>query len=76
VVETVELFPTEINFPLPSSKEVATEAAKQISYALSHPQPVGPFNQLGSEQLLALKKWWRSLRALYRSIYSGQLPPS
>jgi hypothetical protein len=56
VVETVDFFPTEVKVPFPSSKELATEAAKQSTYALSNTQQAGPFAQVGSEQLLALKK--------------------
>jgi hypothetical protein len=42
--------------PFPSSKDLANEAAAQLTYALSHPQPSGPFAQVDNEQLLATKK--------------------
>jgi hypothetical protein len=42
--------------PFPSSKDSATEAIKQLTCTLSHPQPAGPCARVDSEQLLALKK--------------------
>jgi hypothetical protein len=47
VVETVEYFTTELPLPFPSSKDLATQAAKQLTHALRNPQPVGPFCQVG-----------------------------
>jgi hypothetical protein len=41
--------------PFPSKKDLATEAAKQFTYALLHPQPAEPFTQVGSDQMLILK---------------------
>jgi hypothetical protein len=52
----VDFPPTEFKVPFPSSKYLATEAAKQLTDALTNPQPAGPFAQVGNEQLLALKK--------------------
>jgi hypothetical protein len=66
VVETVDFFPTEVPFPFPSSKELATQAAKQLTQALLKPQPAGPFCQVGNEQILALQ--WLA------AIFEGALP--
>jgi hypothetical protein len=66
VVETVDFFPTEVPLPFPSSKELATQAAKQLIHALLNPQPVGPFCQVGDEQMLALQQ--------LTAIYEGALP--
>jgi hypothetical protein len=56
VVETVEFFPHEFKLPFPSSSERATQAAADITHALLHPQPAGPFCQVGDEQAIALKR--------------------
>jgi hypothetical protein len=56
IVETVEFFPQKITFPFPSSHDLATQAAADITHALLHPQPAGPFCQVGDEQTIALKR--------------------
>jgi hypothetical protein len=56
VAEKVEFFPTEVKVPFSSSRDLATQEAKQLTYALVNPQPTGPFNQVGDEQIIALKK--------------------
>jgi hypothetical protein len=55
-VLTVDVFPTEVKVTFPSSRDLETEAVKQLTYALVNPQPAGPFAQVGDEQLIALKK--------------------
>jgi hypothetical protein len=40
--------------PFQSSRELATQASKQLINALLHLQPAGPFNKVGDEQMLAL----------------------
>jgi hypothetical protein len=62
----VELPPTEVNVPFSSSKDLATEAAKQLTYALANPQPAGSFAQVSNEQLTDLKK--------LTAIFEGALP--
>jgi hypothetical protein len=52
----VEFFPTEVKIPFQSSMGLATEAAKQLTYALVDPQPSDPFAQVDDDQLNALKK--------------------
>jgi hypothetical protein len=47
VVETVEFFPHQFKLPFPSSSERATQAAADLTHALLHPQPAGPFCQVG-----------------------------
>jgi hypothetical protein len=66
VVETVDSPSTEIKLPFQSTRDLATEAAKQLTYALANPRPAGPFAQVGDEQLIALKK--------LASIFEGALP--
>jgi hypothetical protein len=52
--------------PFQSSQELATQAAKQLTHALLHPQPPGPFLQVGDEQMLALER--------LSAIFEGGLP--
>jgi hypothetical protein len=56
IVETVELFPEKFTLPFPSSQDLATQAAADLTHALLHPQPAGPFWQAGDEQTIALKR--------------------
>jgi hypothetical protein len=41
--------------PFPSSHDLATQAAADLTHALLHPQPAGPFCQVGDEQAIALR---------------------
>jgi hypothetical protein len=54
VVETVDFFPTEVPLTFPSSKELETWAAKELTHTLVNPKPAGPFFQVSDEQMLAL----------------------
>jgi hypothetical protein len=56
VVETVEFFPHRFKLQFPSSSELATQAAADLTHALLNPQPAGPFCQVGNEQEIALKR--------------------
>jgi hypothetical protein len=56
IVETVEFFSEKIKLPFLSTQELATQAAKELTLALLHPQPAGPFCQVGDEKTLALKR--------------------
>jgi hypothetical protein len=42
--------------PFPSSHDLATQAAADLTHALLDPQPAGPFCQVGDEQVIALRK--------------------
>ena len=53
-VDTVEFFPTVVQLPHPSSIHIATQAAIDISQALTHPSPATPFARYGYGQLRAL----------------------
>jgi hypothetical protein len=55
-VETVDFPPEKFTLPFPSSQDLATQAAADLTHALLHPQPAGPFCQLGNEQTIALKR--------------------
>jgi hypothetical protein len=56
VVETIEFFPHQFKLPFPSSSELATQAATDLTHALLNPQPAGPFCQVGNEQAIALRR--------------------
>jgi hypothetical protein len=56
IVETVDFFPQKITLPFPSSQDLATQATSDLTHALLHPQPAGPFCQVGDEQTIALKR--------------------
>jgi hypothetical protein len=66
VVETVDFVATEVPLPSPSSRELATQAAKQLTHALLNLKRAGPFFQVGDEQMLALKR--------LAAIFEGALP--
>jgi hypothetical protein len=56
VVETVEFPPEKFTSPFPSYHDLETQAAADLTHALLHPQPAGPFYQVGNEQTIALKR--------------------
>jgi hypothetical protein len=56
VVETVDFFSEKFTLPFPSAQDLATQAAAELTLALLHPQPAGPFCKVGDEQALALKR--------------------
>jgi hypothetical protein len=55
IVETVDFFPEKITLPFPTPQDQATKAAAELTRALLHPQPAGPFCQVGDAQTLALE---------------------
>jgi hypothetical protein len=55
VVETVDSTPETCMLPFPSAQDLATKAAAELTHALLHLQPEGPFCKVGDEQTLALK---------------------
>jgi hypothetical protein len=56
IVETVDFFPEKFTLPFPSSQDLATQAAADLTHALLHPQPAGLFCKVGNEQTIALKR--------------------
>jgi hypothetical protein len=56
VVETVGFFPEKFTLPFPPAQDLATPAAAELTHALLHPQPAGPFCKVGDEQMLSLKR--------------------
>jgi hypothetical protein len=56
IVETVDFFLHKFTLPFPSSHDLATQAAADLTHALLNPQPVGPFCQVGDEQAITLRR--------------------
>jgi hypothetical protein len=56
IVETVEFSPHRFKLPFPSSSELATQVAADLTHALLNPQPEGTFCQVGDEQAIALRR--------------------
>jgi hypothetical protein len=56
IVEKVDFFPEKFTLPFPTPQDQATKAATELTRALLHPQPAGPFCQVGDAQTLALKR--------------------
>jgi hypothetical protein len=56
IVETVQLFPQKLILSFPSSHDLATQAAADLTRALLHLQPAAPFFQVGDEQTIALQR--------------------
>jgi hypothetical protein len=56
IVETVEFFLQKITLQFPSSRDLATQATADLTHALLHPQPAGPYCQVGNEQTISLKR--------------------
>jgi hypothetical protein len=63
IVETVDFFPEKITLPFSTPQDLATLAAADLTSALLHPQPDGPFYQVGDAQTLALER----LAAIFES---------
>jgi hypothetical protein len=73
IVETVDFFPHQI--PFPSSRDLATQAATELTHALLNPQPAGPFWQVGDEQAIALIKLATIFKASKPKKVNKQLTP-
>jgi hypothetical protein len=76
VVETVELFPENFKLLFPSAQDLATKAAAELTRALLHPQPAGPFCKVGDEQTLALKRLANIFEGATRQKSKVVIPPT
>jgi hypothetical protein len=56
IVKIDDFFPHKFELPFPSSSELATQAAADLTHALLNPQPAGPFCQVDDEQAIALRR--------------------
>jgi hypothetical protein len=75
IVETVESPPEKFTLPFPSSHDLATQAAVDLTHALLHPQPAGPFCQVGNDQIIALKRLASILETAKQRKSKIHLPP-
>jgi hypothetical protein len=75
VVETVD-FSRKITLPFPSAQDLATKAAAELTRALLHPQPAGPFCKVGDEQTLALKRLADIFEGATRKKSKVVIPPT
>jgi hypothetical protein len=74
-VETVDFFPHQFKIPFPSSSDLATQAATELTHALLNPQPAGPFCQVGDEQAIPLRKLATLFEASKPKKVNKQLTP-
>jgi hypothetical protein len=56
IVGTVDFVPKQFTLPFPSPQYLATQAAVDLTHALLHPQPEGPFCKVGDAQTISLKR--------------------
>jgi hypothetical protein len=75
IVETVDFFSDQFKIPFPSSRDLATQAATELTHAILNPQPAGPFCQVGDEQAIALRKLATILEASKPNKVNKQLTP-
>ena len=52
----VKFFPEKSKLPANSSADRILDAAKQLTHALNNPLPPTPFEHIGDEEVMALKK--------------------
>jgi hypothetical protein len=76
VVETVDFFPDKLTLPFPSAQDLATQAAAELTYALLHPQPAGPFCKVGDKQTIALKRLADIFEGAIRPKLKNVIPPT
>jgi hypothetical protein len=76
VVETVDFFLETFKSPFPSAQDLATKAAAELTHALLHPQPAGPFCKVGDEQTLALKRLADIFEGATRQTSRVVIPPA
>jgi hypothetical protein len=65
-----------LKLPSPSAQDLATRAAAELTHALLHPQPAGPFCKVGDEQTLALKRLADIFKGATRQRSRVVIPPA
>jgi hypothetical protein len=75
-VETVDFFPEKFTLPFPSPQDLATQAAIDLTHALIHPQPAGPFWKVGDTQKHALKRLANIFKHATRRKTKNVVPPN
>jgi hypothetical protein len=76
VVETVDFPPEKFTLPFPSAQDLATQAVAELTHALLHPQPAGPFCKVGDEQTIALKRLADIFEGATRQKSKVVIPPT
>jgi hypothetical protein len=69
------VFPHQFKIPFPSSRDLATQAATELTHALLNQQPAGSFCQVGDEQAIALRKLATIFEASKPNKVNKQLTP-
>jgi hypothetical protein len=75
-VETVEFVPEKFTLPFPTPQDLETKAAAELTSALLHPQPAGPFCQVGDAQTLALERLAAIFEGATRRKTKINVPPN
>jgi hypothetical protein len=75
IVETVDFFPEKFTLPFTTPQDLATKAAAELTSALLHPQPAGPFCQVGDAQTLALERLAAIFEGATRRKTKMSVPP-
>jgi hypothetical protein len=76
IVETVDFFPEKFTLPFPTPQDLSTLAATDLTDALLHPQPAGPFCQVGYTHTLALKRLAAIFEGATRRKTQINVPPT
>jgi hypothetical protein len=76
IVQTVEFFPEKFTLPFPSAQDLAIQAVADLTHALLHPQPAGPFCKVGDEQTIALKRLANIFEGAKRRKSKVVVPPT
>jgi hypothetical protein len=76
VVEPVDFFPDNFKLPFPSAQDLATKAAAELTHALLHPQPAGPFCKVGDEHTLASKRLADIFKGATQQKSKNVIPPT
>jgi hypothetical protein len=74
--DTVQFFPTHSKMPKLSSADAALRAVKDLIAALKNPHPAAPFDQLGDQQLRALKDLAKIFDTTLPRVTPGKQLPS
>jgi hypothetical protein len=75
-VETVEFFSGKFTLPFPTPQDQATKAAAELTRALLHTQPAGPFCQVGDAQTLASERLAAVFEGAARRKTKINVPPT
>jgi hypothetical protein len=69
-------FPKNFTLPFPSAQDLATQATSNLTNALLHPQPAGPFYKVCDKQTIALRRLADILEGAKRWKSKVVIPPT